>query len=620
MHPFFLLLLTLLIPHEIVSGTTAATLCNRWCGDTTVPYTFGFSDGCPIALSCDADTSTPTLSYTGGSGTSYRVVSFNSTISTVMVSLPVSCIRSVPDVRRALSGANYGVSARTMLSVRGCHNASASSCIIPAGVISRLLDTARCDGSDASVKCVASVAPNASAGLAYRQFLRWENVERANCDDVLASGVCLDMVDGVLSLANEVAELAWWLNGTCVVGGGGCAANATCSYVNTPSGSVGRCTCVAGMNGDGFLAGDRCYVAPRLSHHRHGTRIISVVALASALYSASVLDRDTVACFFAHQDIKFGPKNTAKPPVERLSSGHPVQSESEKTLTRVEEDLLNVRPRAIVSFTYLTIRFAAILKGESQVLAVSDSVVSTTPWEPVLVHIELCQVCKHKMVCFCFQTQEVASCILPLPEHHEGTYDIVLGVGSALLYLHQETEQRVVHRDIKPSNIMLDASFIAKLGDFGLARLINDGRKSHTTGIAGTMGYIDPESLLAGRASVESDVASGQRPALVQEDGDVVHLVQWVWDLYGKGSILDAADERLKGEFDSTEMERVMVVGLWCAHPDRAMRPSIRQALNVLRSEAPLPSLPDRMPVATYGPPTNHSSSGTLALSSVSGR
>uniref|UniRef100_A0A453JQ02 Wall-associated receptor kinase galacturonan-binding domain-containing protein n=1 Tax=Aegilops tauschii subsp. strangulata TaxID=200361 RepID=A0A453JQ02_AEGTS len=267
MHPFFLFLLIFLLPHEILSGTAAAASCNRWCGDTTVPYPFGFSDGCPIALSCDADTS-PTLPYTGGgSGTSYRVVSFNSTISTVMVSLPVSCIRSVPDVRRALSGANYGVSARTMLSVRGCHNASASSCIIPAGVISRLLDTARCDGSDASVKCVASVAPNASAGLAYRQFLRWEDVEKASCNDVLASGVCLDMVDGVLSLANEVAELAWWLNGTCVGGGGGCAANATCSDVNTPSGSVGhRCTCVAGMDGDGFLPGDGCYVGEHCFH------------------------------------------------------------------------------------------------------------------------------------------------------------------------------------------------------------------------------------------------------------------------------------------------------------------------------------------------------------------
>ncbi|KAE8795214.1 Lectin-domain containing receptor kinase A4.2 [Hordeum vulgare] len=136
-------------------------------------------------------------------------------------------------------------------------------------------------------------------------------------------------------------------------------------------------------------------------------------------------------------------------------------------------------------------------------------------------------------------------------------YETVLGVGSALLYLHQDTEQRVVHRDIKPSNIMLDTSFTAKLGDFGLARLINDGRRSHTTGIAGTMGYIDPESVLAGTASVESDVysfgvvllevASGQRPALVQEEGDVIHLVQWVWELYGRGLILDAADKRLSG-------------------------------------------------------------------------
>ncbi|VAI27387.1 unnamed protein product [Triticum turgidum subsp. durum] len=208
--------------------------------------------------------------------------------------------------------------------------------------------------------------------------------------------------------------------------------------------------------------------------------------------------------------------------------------------------------------------------------------------------------------------------------------DEVLGVGSALLYLHQETEQRVVHRDIKPSNIMLDASFIAKLGDFGLARLINDGRRSHTTGIAGTMGYIDPETVLAGRASVESDMYSygvvllevtcGRRPTLIQEDGDIVHLVQWVWDLYSRGSVLNAADQRLKGEFDGEQMERVMVLGLWCGHPDRSMRPSIRQAVSVLRSEAPLPSLPARMPVATYGPPTDPLSSGILVLSRVSGR
>lgn len=74
------------------------------------------------------------------------------------------------------------------------------------------------------------------------------------------------------------------------------------------------------------------------------THIISAVALAKALYSASVLDRDTVACFFAHQEIKFGPKKTAKPPVDLLSSKQPAQSESEKAVTSVEDDLLKARP------------------------------------------------------------------------------------------------------------------------------------------------------------------------------------------------------------------------------------------------------------------------------------
>jgi len=76
-----------------------------------------------------------------------------------------------------------------------------------------------------------------------------------------------------------------------------------------------------------------------------------------------------------------------------------------------------------------------------------------------------------------------------------------------------------------------------------------------------------------------------------------------VWEWHGRGAIVDAADARLKGEFDAREMEIVMVVGLWCAHPDRSLRPSIRQAVSVLRSEVPLPNLPARMPVATYEPP-----------------
>ncbi|TKW29510.1 hypothetical protein SEVIR_3G399900v4 [Setaria viridis] len=220
---------------------------------------------------------------------------------------------------------------------------------------------------------------------------------------------------------------------------------------------------------------------------------------------------------------------------------------------------------------------------------------------------------------------------LPWPIRNE----IVLGLGSALLYLHQDWEQCVLHRDIKPSNVMLDASFHAKLGDFGLARLVDHGRRSHTTVIAGTMGYMDPECMITGQASAESDIysfgvvlleiACGRRPLVPRRgegEDDVVHIVQWVWEFYGRGDILDAADARLKGEFDAGEMETVMVVGLWCAHPDRSLRPSIRQAVNVLRREAAQPSLPARMPVATFMPPPDafyYTSSAATGSSSNTG-
>ncbi|XP_008798729.3 L-type lectin-domain containing receptor kinase IX.1-like [Phoenix dactylifera] len=192
-------------------------------------------------------------------------------------------------------------------------------------------------------------------------------------------------------------------------------------------------------------------------------------------------------------------------------------------------------------------------------------------------------------------------------------YKIALGLASALLYLHEEWEQCVVHRDVKPSNVMLDSTFSAKLGDFGLARLVDHDRGSQTTVLAGTMGYLAPECVTTGKASKESDVysfgvvaleiACGRRPVEPWEKLSKVRLVEWVWELYGRKTALEAADERLTGEFDEQQIERLMIVGLWCAHPDYNLRPSIRQAISVLNSEAPLPDLPPKMPVPMYYAP-----------------
>ncbi|KAJ0982864.1 hypothetical protein J5N97_011119 [Dioscorea zingiberensis] len=193
-------------------------------------------------------------------------------------------------------------------------------------------------------------------------------------------------------------------------------------------------------------------------------------------------------------------------------------------------------------------------------------------------------------------------------------YKISLGLATALLYLHEEWEQCVVHRDVKPSNVMLDSAFNAKLGDFGLARLIDHDRGSQTTILAGTMGYLAPECVTTGKASKESDVYSfgvvaleiscGRRPVEPREEPGKVRLVEFVWDLFGRGMILEAADKRLENDqFDEDQMERLMVVGLWCAHPDYNLRPSIKQAISVLNFEAPLPVLPSKMPVPMYFAP-----------------
>ncbi|XP_051200578.2 L-type lectin-domain containing receptor kinase IX.1 [Lolium perenne] len=216
--------------------------------------------------------------------------------------------------------------------------------------------------------------------------------------------------------------------------------------------------------------------------------------------------------------------------------------------------------------------------------------------------------------------------LLTWPTRHR----IILDIGSALMYLHQEWEQCVVHRDIKPSNVMLDSSFNAKLGDFGLARLVDNSRSAHTTRmLAGTKGYMDPTYAVTSRASAETDVysfgvvilevACGRRPAVPQEDESKVVLVDWVWGLYGRGTILDAVDARLDGEFDARKVERALVVGLWCVHPDYSFRPSIQQVMGVLQFEAPLPDLPPEMPAATYAPLRGGNASSRTSLTGSSG-
>lgn len=196
----------------------------------------------------------------------------------------------------------------------------------------------------------------------------------------------------------------------------------------------------------------------------------------------------------------------------------------------------------------------------------------------------------------------------------EQRYKIISGLASALVYLHEECEQQVIHRDLKPSNIMLDSEFNARLGDFGLARIIQPNRSSFTASrVAGTLGYIAPECFHTGKATVESDVfgfgaivlevVCGRAPWAV---GDGLDLVGWVWKLYRENRLFEAVECRLPlpppadhvlAAVNQDDIMCLFMVGLACSHPNPPDRPTMRQVKQILCRERPLPYVP------TFRPP-----------------
>ncbi|KAK9073970.1 hypothetical protein SSX86_006564 [Deinandra increscens subsp. villosa] len=176
-------------------------------------------------------------------------------------------------------------------------------------------------------------------------------------------------------------------------------------------------------------------------------------------------------------------------------------------------------------------------------------------------------------------------------------YKIANGLASALWYIHEGWEQCVLHRDVRSSKVLLDSNFNAKLGDFRLAKLVDHDKDSQTM-------------TLARKAAKESDVfsfgvialelACGKKPIEHKEQEKQIQLIEWVWELYGSNTLIEAVDPSLGSDFEVEEIKGLMVIGLWCMHPYSELRPSMRQVIQVLNHQASLPVLPSMMPTGSY--------------------
>jgi tRNA A-37 threonylcarbamoyl transferase component Bud32 len=64
----------------------------------------------------------------------------------------------------------------------------------------------------------------------------------------------------------------------------------------------------------------------------------------------------------------------------------------------------------------------------------------------------------------------------------------------------------IVHRDIKPANVLLDGDDVAKVADFGVAKLATSIERTSTGLVVGTPAYLAPEVLAGTPASPASDL------------------------------------------------------------------------------------------------------------------
>ncbi|KOM27567.1 hypothetical protein LR48_Vigan442s000300 [Vigna angularis] len=175
--------------------------------------------------------------------------------------------------------------------------------------------------------------------------------------------------------------------------------------------------------------------------------------------------------------------------------------------------------------------------------------------------------------------------------------EVALGVARGLLYLHEECNTQIIHCDIKPENVLLDANYTAKISDFGLSKLLNKDQTRTVTKLRGTMGYMAPEWLKSAPITAKVDIYSFgvmlleiiccRRHVEICEDGkdsedyDVV-LASWVLRcvVSKELELVVGHDSEVLNDFK--RFEEMALVGLWCVHPNPALRPLMKQVMQML--------------------------------------
>jgi hypothetical protein len=185
-------------------------------------------------------------------------------------------------------------------------------------------------------------------------------------------------------------------------------------------------------------------------------------------------------------------------------------------------------------------------------------------------------------------------------------YQIALGVARGLVYLHDSCRDCIIHCDIKPENILLDASFVPKIADFGMATFLGRDFSQVLTTMRGTIGYLAPEwltgTVITAKVDVYSygmvllEILSGKRNSGRQctSGDDYDYFPVKVANKLLEGGVGSLVDKKLSGDVHLEQVERAFKVACWCIQDDEFDRPTMGQVVQYLEGllEVDIPPMP----------------------------